>query len=143
MSMALSLLVKFLSYVPFVKRATTRYFHGMRIVTPSGSEAVKEPKITVSGTCTIKPNGDWILLTQRNDEFWPQGDVQFSHTESTWSGAVWLNMANLESSTILLAEIDPGIRCLVNLCLSGCFSKPPHVGVQLSAGSSEWPLRLE
>jgi hypothetical protein len=32
---------------------------------------------------------------------------------------------------------------LVAFCLSGCFSKPPHVGVQSSAGSSEWPLRLE
>jgi hypothetical protein len=32
---------------------------------------------------------------------------------------------------------------LVAFCLSGCFSKPPHVGVQSSAGSSEWPLRFE
>lgn len=31
---------------------------------------------------------------------------------------------------------------LVTYCLSGCFSKPPHIGVGLRA-ASECPLRLE
>jgi hypothetical protein len=61
--------------------------------------------------------------------------------------AEWLNNdreACLHWPGNLLVEVTEGLgRRQDNLCLSGCFSKPPHVGVQLSAGSSEWPLRLE
>jgi hypothetical protein len=130
MSVILSALIKCLSYIPVLEGVLRRYCHGMRIVTPAGSEAVKEPRVTVMGTCRIKPNGDWILFTQRNDEFWPQGDVQINHVENTWSGAAWLNMDNPEPSTILLAQIDPGIRYLVNYYRRvGELTK--HVGIRM------------
>ena len=32
---------------------------------------------------------------------------------------------------------------LDSFCLSGCFSKPPHIGVGLRRAASECPLRLE
>ena len=47
-----------------------------------------------------------------------------------------LNRAGTVAPSVLM-------RWLAAFCLSGCFSRARHVGVQPSAGSSEWPLRLE
>ena len=35
------------------------------------------------------------------------------------------------------------VASLAIFCLSGCFSKPPHIGVGLRRAASECPLRLE
>jgi hypothetical protein len=122
---------KCLSWLPGLNRALRCHFHGMRIVAPSGSQATKESPITVSGICAIKPDGDWILLTQRDGEFWPQGTVQIDHVGNTWHGTAWVNMDNPEPSTVLLAKIDPSIRYLVDYYWRVAKSTGKYIGIQM------------
>jgi hypothetical protein len=124
-------LQKCLSWLPGLNRVFRHRFHGMRIVAPSGSQATKESPVTVSAICTIKPDGDWILLTQRNGEFWPQGSIHFDHVGNTWHGKAWVNMTNPEPSTILLARIDPSIRYLVDYYWQVAKVTEKHVGIRM------------
>jgi hypothetical protein len=107
-------IVKILSAIPVISGFVAKRLHGMRIISPTETEPIIYETTTVLGTCFVKPKTDWILFIQRTDQFWPHGDVIFDPTQNRWSGTVWLSPETGDQAPIILAEISPPIRYLVD-----------------------------
>jgi hypothetical protein len=128
----IELLVKLLSAIPVISAGLAKFFHRMQIISPSGAEPIEYTKITVIGTCLFKPRGDWVMFTQRNDLFWPQGDVQFSHTNNTWKAIVWLNPKSVDPPLIIVAQVSSEIRYLVDYYrMVAPTANPSHPGIKM------------
>jgi hypothetical protein len=108
-----------MNFLPLVFKAveliplTRRYLHGMKIISPVGSDVISAPSVQVRGSYNLKPTGDWILLTTKVDQIWPQSDVLFDPTKSAWSGTVFTN-PQTPTTTIQLVRVNPDLRILVN-----------------------------
>jgi hypothetical protein len=59
-------------------------------VTPTHGRLLDVGDVRVFGTCIFRPSGDWILVKQAENRFWPEGDIEFDHTGTDWSAKLWL-----------------------------------------------------
>jgi hypothetical protein len=73
-----------------------------------------------------------VVFTQRGDQFWPQGDVEFNYTNNTWNATVWLTSTSVEPPKIILAQISPAIRYLVDYYRKvAATANPKYPGIKM------------
>ena len=104
---------KVLAALPVVRAIPGRYMHGMKIVSPAGTDVIPKGKICVRGAYSLAPTGDWVVFTQSSSRIWPQSDVLFNGLDRTWSAEVYIGSNANSPATIVLGCVSPEFRYLI------------------------------